>query len=644
MKKSIAFSAALGAAILQSSPTFPASGVQSNGGGEIGTQHINFAAPFGDTVSYIILGDEEATATGTFVPSTVPGQLKFLTAAHNVDDNNDGVPDFDTVTLFFGAAPGEDGSAASFGIEISADQIAINPNWNTPGSEGMATNDLSVLTFSVGEIVSISGGNLPQVSPISTDNPLGQQAIVIGHGLHGDGTIPLDDAVGPSNEVDGVLKGGSNVIDFVGTPGNLAPPTISPDSGVVVLTDFDGPDPAVSTLPGANSTPGLEAGTASGDSGSPLLADTNNDGIFEVAGVLNGGDNPFAGPSEFGDISQYAPVFTNSAQTFLRNQGVFLGTDANGTVIGGMFAIIDTASIVQNQLLLNEATSLVSGQIGALQRNAGSHLNIVSNRRFRASSGFSLLNEPAQSSDVGTFSFVATEPDLSQSNPSSFEVFASGGLISSNSDNSSDYRQYNGQVGFETRLGNNTLGGFAFGYSDSHGEFEAEGVNLSAYSITEFEQFFVSGAFGWSQSDIDSRMGTTRFQSDADLFSVELAVSTNRQMGEFILTPHGNIRYTFGEMENIRATSGGNTATVPDQEIDQWRGEVGFRANVVNVTSNGTIIPFVGGAVGYRNNSSGGAVSANSAINPFFGLQSNGGAVNLTNLAAAVNSEFHFKR
>jgi hypothetical protein len=77
---------------------------------------------------------------------------------------------------------------------------------------------------------------------VSSTNPLGGAAILGGHGLFADGTVNLGgeenpedqvpDAVPPgARDVNGVLKTGTNTVDFVGVPGAIAPPTISPASG-----------------------------------------------------------------------------------------------------------------------------------------------------------------------------------------------------------------------------------------------------------------------------------------------------------------------------------------------------------------------------------------------------------------------------
>jgi hypothetical protein len=223
--------------------TYATVGVDSAGGGVIGAAHAAHAAglDLGRTVAFIQYGG--GTATGTLVPSSEPGVLKFLTAAHNVESNNDGVLDAGAanITLFFGNTPGTTGATATYSVVATPAQIAMNPNWATSG--GSATHDMAVVSFTFAQIAAITGGpSTLQTSAVSSTNPLGGAAILGGHGLFADGTVNLGgeenpedqvpDAVPPgARDVNGVLKTGTNTVDFVGVPGAIAPPTISPASG-----------------------------------------------------------------------------------------------------------------------------------------------------------------------------------------------------------------------------------------------------------------------------------------------------------------------------------------------------------------------------------------------------------------------------
>ncbi|MBL9129561.1 MAG: autotransporter domain-containing protein, partial [Verrucomicrobiaceae bacterium] len=363
-------------------------GVDSAGGGLIGPAHAAHAAglDLGRTVAFIQYGD--GTATGTLVPSSEPGVLKFLTAAHNVDSNNDGVLDAGAgnITLFFGNTPGTTGATATYSVVATPAQIAMNPNWATSG--GSATHDMAVVSFTFAQITTVTGGpSTIQTSAVSSTNPLGGAAILGGHGLHSDGTVdlggenPEDGIDGPgkdAQEVNGILKTGTNTVDFVGIPGGIAPPTIAPSSGTVILVDFDKPDATTSTFGTTTGGP-LEVGTAKGDSGSAIFVDTNGDGKLEVVGVLNGGDNPFpGGASTFGDISQYAPVLTASNLAFLASQKVFVGTSVAGTSAGEFggagFSIVDLNAInnfnngvTTAQQSQSHATQSISAHLGGIQ-------------------------------------------------------------------------------------------------------------------------------------------------------------------------------------------------------------------------------------------------------------------------------------
>ena len=224
-------------------------GVNSAAPGIIGNQHITFASSLdlGRTVGFVSYAN--ATGTGTLVPSLEAGTLKFLTAAHNVDGNNDGVLDagLGTIIFYFGNAPGENGATASYSVTATATQIAVNPLWASQPA-GAATNDLAVVSFKLNQVTTVTAeSSTIQASAVSSTSPLGMAAVVAGHGLHSDGTVILGGNAGAGQQVDGILKGGTNTIDFVGVPTITVGGTINDTSGTVILLDLDKPDGTTST-------------------------------------------------------------------------------------------------------------------------------------------------------------------------------------------------------------------------------------------------------------------------------------------------------------------------------------------------------------------------------------------------------------
>lgn len=632
---------ALASLLMSTTSAFAVAGNQSAGNGQIGQAHIDLAIPYGNTIAFIDYNN--GTATGTFVPSTVNGQLKFLTAAHNVDSNNDGVLDGgqNALTFFFGGQPGQNGANATYRVVVQPAQIAVKADWATSG--GSATNDLAVITFNVTDITVVQGGAVPTIAPVNDLNPAGQQGLVIGFGLSGDGTVALDpnnQNLPQQNQVDGILKAGWNTAGGVGVPGANGLPvvgaTISPNSGTVVLVDYDRStnngndfDPATSTfndpLPAARQQ--LEGGTASGDSGSPFLIDSNNDGIFEVGGVLNGGDNPIQGQgvSQFGDISQYAPIFTEENKAFLQQQGVYLGTAYQGVTISGQMVIINLAATATGNPLANQA---LAEQINILRRMGDSSIQIVQQRARRVATGTSVLNAPGSAAE-GTathgFGGMATK---------TYEVYFEGSTA-----NGDDSDAIHGQGGFEFKVSESLLLGFAVGTGSQNGDFGDDWISTTGYAIGVIDRYALSIAASWSDHEIDSRFQGSTITADSDMVAVELAAVGRYEMGGFVLSPSAAFRYTYGWLDNASITTGGVTTALTDQTFDQYRAEAGITASLKLDRDWGVIVPYFGAKGGYRDTTMDGSVSGGAsagAVLPFMTLQNVGGALQLVNLPTSI--------
>ena len=114
----------------------------------------------------------------------------------------------------------------------------------------------------------------------------GMVAATVGYGFNGVGSV------GHDFTDDGRRWGGENIIDAYGSPAD--------DSGSnIISTDFDDGTNSANTIPSSSRTPlPLEATTAPGDSGSPVMVQVN--GEWLVAGVLSGGTTS---TSVYGDIS-----------------------------------------------------------------------------------------------------------------------------------------------------------------------------------------------------------------------------------------------------------------------------------------------------------------------------------------------------
>lgn len=261
-------------------------------------------------------GNASYVGTGTLVPSSVPGQFKFLTAAHNVDSEDgaggttpNGIMDALNFTIYFGDNTGANGATASATVVVPAASVTVHPLWQTGGSSGLSASspqhDLAVMTFTLAEIT----GTLPSTLAVSTTAPIaGVEGTMVGYGSWGNGQTFAN------NPGDGFRRAGKNIIDLAGTAGDNPPNT-----GITLQTDFDGPGGLGNSL-GTSVALALESSTGGGDSGGPLIAG----GM--VVGVLNGGFPGTGGNlSEYGDRSIWAPLSTTSNIAFLNTAGIAIG-------------------------------------------------------------------------------------------------------------------------------------------------------------------------------------------------------------------------------------------------------------------------------------------------------------------------------
>ncbi|MBI1338038.1 MAG: trypsin-like serine protease [Phycisphaera sp.] len=223
---------------------------------------------------------------GTIGSGTLVSSTQFLTAAHVVDSNHDGIVDktLNNYSIRFGTNV----NSPSYSITSIA-SISIAPNYGS--SNGSSSYDLAILTFS---------SPFLSISPIglSTKNPLNKVGTMVGYGLNGTGTPPFE------NNLDGLRRAATNTLDVAGS---------------TIRSDFD--SPALNTNTYGSATPlALEGTTAAGDSGGPLVVDFGQGN--QIVGVLSGGYNSFGAYSEYGDISVWAPIMTASNAAYLLSQGV----------------------------------------------------------------------------------------------------------------------------------------------------------------------------------------------------------------------------------------------------------------------------------------------------------------------------------
>lgn len=594
----------LGLSSLPFPNAFAIVGVNSAGPGIIGNQHITFASGLnlGRTVGFVHYAN--ATGTGTLVPSFEANTFKFLTAAHNVDGNNDGVLDAGTGTIivYFGNAPGENGATATYSVTATATQIAVNPLWaSQPG--GAATNDLAVVSFKINQLTTVTAESPTiQASAVSSASPVGLSAVMAGHGLHSDGTVNLGGNGGAGQQVDGILKGGTNVIDFVGVPTITVGGTITEASGTVVLVDFDKPDGTTSTF-GATTGGPNEVGTAKGDSGSALFADTNQDGKLEIVGVLNGGDNPFpTGASTFGDISQYAPILTPTNLAFLQAQKVFVGTSLNGvsagTYGGTGFAIVDGAAVTN---FTNGVTTATQTQTQGQQALQGS-LGTVQTRTNTVTRGTSELE------NVG--GDEVTLSDLAGFGSRRWEVWAASNLARVDSQGRGskssglDARHGAATVGLDFLATSHLIVGAYWSYLYGRGtgadlNLESNGNALGFTLVGEWYGLCSTFIYNYALAETNLRRNIGTDQAYAkpgsSSHTFDWMVAYNLRHKGWVHGPTGGLRYTFGNVAGYSEQSDTGLQgllTVSGQDFSAFRCNLGYNAAYHFETSTGKVVPY----------------------------------------------------
>lgn len=133
-----------------------------------------------------------------------------------------------------------------------------------------------------------------------TDELEGMVCATVGYGFNGLGSS------GHGFTSDGFRWGGENIIDVYGSPANAS-------GSNIISTDFDNGTGGANTISSSSPAPlELEATTAPGDSGGPVLVRFGNEWV--IAGVLSGGTT---NTSVYGDISWWTgtAVFRNAIES-----------------------------------------------------------------------------------------------------------------------------------------------------------------------------------------------------------------------------------------------------------------------------------------------------------------------------------------
>ena len=227
---------------------------------------------------------------------------------------------------------------------FAGDQIQFGANSNSPAF--IATVQSSFLPDGSGSL--LDGGDIAILTlntsvPSSVAQPMrlidetnglvGMLCATLGYGYNGVGSQ------GHGFTADGRRWGGENVIDRYGSPASAS-------GSNIISTDFDNGSNGANTIGGSSSTPvQFEATTAPGDSGGPVLVQSNS-GEWLIAGVLSGGTTS---NSVYGDISWWTG--TADFRNAIENRGGEFADPNSGSLLGdvnqdGVVNLLDVGPFV----------------------------------------------------------------------------------------------------------------------------------------------------------------------------------------------------------------------------------------------------------------------------------------------------------
>ncbi len=223
-----------------------------------------------------------------------------------------------------------DGSPYSEGGLATSTDVIVHASAN-PGDGGLGFPWADIALVALDEPVT----DVPYMPMLLTPLDELTHVIMVGYGRNGDGFS------GSDGDIDRIRRIGENMLGMIGSsadfldevfPGDVSNAQLGWATQTLYWTDFDNPSRTDADRDQC-SEPGLpcatfggvygrdffdgdalpqEAGTAGGDSGSPLIADE----IAEfplVLGVLSGGfdfyDSPVIPDDLYGDVSYYTPLF-----------------------------------------------------------------------------------------------------------------------------------------------------------------------------------------------------------------------------------------------------------------------------------------------------------------------------------------------
>ena len=295
---------------------------------------LELAEPLDSVGKLEIITDESLVSptvvTGT---ATLVAPNKILTAAHVLDADLDGITDVEALSQYSFLVG--DNLAEGADLNVTIESVSLHPSWvaaeenrlTTVGGETLASAkfDVAVLTLSeeVTDLVPIQVS--PEVASLAdSDNQvlLGETATIVGYGKFGsiNATLPNQ----------GERRAAKNIIDSVDN--NII--RFDYDSTFLHQQDgdeglnapsLDGSSPELIPVPTSSPIPiDLEGGIGEGDSGGPLLIDSE-EGLVTVGVASEFIDTEVIGDislSGYGSVYVYSPLNNPETVQFLEAENV----------------------------------------------------------------------------------------------------------------------------------------------------------------------------------------------------------------------------------------------------------------------------------------------------------------------------------
>jgi hypothetical protein len=299
--------------------------------------------------------------TGTLVAPN-----KVLTAAHVIDPNLDGMIEVKDLSKYSFELGDNLDKGSDHSLKI--DQITLHPSWKAVKANRVSSNngqdipnpryDLAVLTLS-SDFTEVAPVKVSPDVPELSDNAslLGKKGTLIGYGDYGNPTADPDNSDGSRRAAENIIDSADNGLirfDYDSTD-----PLIQKNNDQGFNSpNLDGSFPELTSVPDSSPKPiSLEGGIAPGDSGGPLLVESDLEPV--VVGVASEFIDPESSePSLSGYGSIYVYASLNDPQTieFLSTENI-ISLDskvATTSVLGHSTDVLDTS--------LREATEALGTQ------------------------------------------------------------------------------------------------------------------------------------------------------------------------------------------------------------------------------------------------------------------------------------------